>query len=242
MCIVLSGQDGVVEQARRQLEDLVPVWAVLDYTDTRTINRELLLVKVSILGPEYLEDQLAGGPSHDPRSHAAVVPPESAVWEGQGEQSQQQRPYHQHSSKMEREISLATSFEQSGKSTHYPSQSNETPTTAGESTSTSTPPALTPHQLLTLKSTNLQALSTLSSHFGAKIVDISENSAIIELSAKSERVDAFLKLLRSWGVLEAARTGLMVMPRTPIVGVEGEEGEVVSDEGGPVDASLLPPG
>lgn len=32
MTIVLSGQDGIVEQARRQLEDLVPVWAVLDYT------------------------------------------------------------------------------------------------------------------------------------------------------------------------------------------------------------------
>ncbi|PVG03019.1 acetolactate synthase [Serendipita vermifera] len=241
MCIVLSGQDGVVEQARRQLEDLVPVWAVLDYTDTRTINRELLLVKVSILGPEYLEDQLAGGPSHDPRSHAAVEAPESAVWEGvEG----QQKPYHQHSSKMEREISLATSFEQSGKSTHYPSPSNsnnnnDTPPPPGSET----PPALTPHQLLTLKSTNLQALSTLSSHFGAKIVDISENSAIIELSAKSERVDAFLGLVKSWGVLEAARTGLMVMPRTPIASVEGEEGaEAVSGDGGPVDASLLPPG
>lgn len=46
----------------------VPVWAVLDYTDTKTINRELLLVKVSILGPEYLADQLVGGPSHDPRN------------------------------------------------------------------------------------------------------------------------------------------------------------------------------
>ncbi|KAH9002495.1 hypothetical protein EDB83DRAFT_2533671 [Lactarius deliciosus] len=61
MCIVISGQDGVVEQARRQLEDLVSVWAILDYTETRMISRELLLVKVSILGPEYLEDQLEGG-------------------------------------------------------------------------------------------------------------------------------------------------------------------------------------
>merc|ERR1712014_100694 len=34
MTIVLQGQDGVVEQARRQLEDLVPVWAVLDYQRT----------------------------------------------------------------------------------------------------------------------------------------------------------------------------------------------------------------
>lgn len=30
MCIVLSGQDGVVEQARRQLEDLVRVFPLVD--------------------------------------------------------------------------------------------------------------------------------------------------------------------------------------------------------------------
>ena len=56
MTIVLSGQDGVVEQARRQLEDLVPVWAVLDYTLAPLVQRELLLAKVSILGPEYFEE------------------------------------------------------------------------------------------------------------------------------------------------------------------------------------------
>ena len=59
MTIVLSGQDGVVEQARRQLEDLVPVWAVLDYTSAPLVQRELLLAKVSILGPEYFEELLA---------------------------------------------------------------------------------------------------------------------------------------------------------------------------------------
>jgi acetolactate synthase I/III small subunit len=59
MTIVLSGQDGVVEQARRQLEDLVPVWAVLDYTAAPLVQRELLLAKVSLLGPEYFEERLA---------------------------------------------------------------------------------------------------------------------------------------------------------------------------------------
>ena len=59
MTIVLSGQDGVVEQARRQLEDLVPVWAVLDYTPAPLVQRELLLAKISILGPEYFEDLMA---------------------------------------------------------------------------------------------------------------------------------------------------------------------------------------
>lgn len=58
MTIVLRGLDGVVEQARRQLEDLVPVWAVLDYTDVALVQRELLLAKVSILGPEVFEELL----------------------------------------------------------------------------------------------------------------------------------------------------------------------------------------
>jgi acetolactate synthase-1/3 small subunit len=58
MTIVLTGQDGVVEQARRQLEDLVPVWAVLDYTNTSLVQRELLLAKINILGPEYFEELL----------------------------------------------------------------------------------------------------------------------------------------------------------------------------------------
>ncbi|CRK32106.1 hypothetical protein BN1708_018927, partial [Verticillium longisporum] len=59
MTIVLTGQDGVVEQARRQLEDLVPVWAVLDYTNAALVQRELVLAKINILGPEYFEELLA---------------------------------------------------------------------------------------------------------------------------------------------------------------------------------------
>lgn len=58
MTIVLQGQEGVVEQARRQLEDLVPVWAVLDYSNAALVQRELLLAKINILGPEYFEELL----------------------------------------------------------------------------------------------------------------------------------------------------------------------------------------
>jgi acetolactate synthase-1/3 small subunit len=58
MTIVLRGLDGVVEQARRQLDDLVPVWAVLDYTNAPLVQRELLLAKISILGPEVFEELL----------------------------------------------------------------------------------------------------------------------------------------------------------------------------------------
>lgn len=34
------------------------MWAVLDYTNTKLVERELLLVKASILGPEMLHKQL----------------------------------------------------------------------------------------------------------------------------------------------------------------------------------------
>lgn len=34
------------------------MWAVLDYTNTKLVERELLLIKVSILGPEHLHEQL----------------------------------------------------------------------------------------------------------------------------------------------------------------------------------------
>ncbi|TFK75334.1 acetolactate synthase [Pluteus cervinus] len=201
MCIVLSGQDGVVEQARRQLEDLVPVWAVLDYTDTRVISRELLLVKVSILGPEYLEEQLVGGPSYDPRKPSNL---ESG------------------SSKLQREAALATNFERSA----HPGEPVAAP--------------ITPSEALRLRHQYLQSVSVLADQFGAKIVDISENSVIAELTAKTARVEAFLGLLKPFGILEAARTGMMAMPRTPIPNA-GEE-EDVSDSGPGVDASLLPPG
>ncbi|OCH86444.1 acetolactate synthase [Obba rivulosa] len=208
MCIVLRGQDGVVEQARRQLEDLVPVWAVLDYTNTHCIERELLLAKVSVLGPEYLEDQLLGGPTHEPRRSPV--------------------PGAEPHTKLEREVALAQSFERAG------APEGELPPHA------LTPAPLTPTQVLRLKSDNMQAISTLSQQFGGRIVDVSEHSVIVEMCGKTSRVEAFLALLKPFGVLEAARTGLMVMPRTPIH--RSAEDSDIEGEGGVVDASLLPPG
>ncbi|KAG7697626.1 hypothetical protein KL930_000319 [Ogataea haglerorum] len=59
MTIVLDGQDAVIEQARRQIEDLVPVYAVLDYSNTEIIKRELLLARISLLGSEYFQELIA---------------------------------------------------------------------------------------------------------------------------------------------------------------------------------------
>lgn len=149
----------------------------MDYTNTRTITRELLLVKVSILGPEYLEEQLEGGPSHQPRRG----PLAGAAAQEDGDLA-----------KLERETALAHNFERSAHG------------------DIDEPPhgfALTPSQALRHKHQYLQSISVLASQFGAKIVDVSEHSVIVELTAKTARVEAFLSLVKPFGVLEAARTG-----------------------------------
>ena len=151
------------------------MWAVLDYTNTNCIQRELLLAKVSILGPEYLEDQYIGGPTHEPRRSATQLSDVTS----------------HDASKLEQEVKLAHNFERGA----HPEQDTPAPT------------PLTPSELLRLKSDNLQSVNVLSSQFGARIVDVSENSVIIELSAKTSRIEAFLGLLKPFGLLESARTG-----------------------------------
>lgn len=70
MTIVLNGLDGIIEQCRRQIEDLVEVWAVLDYTHAPFISREILLAKVSLLGPEFFEEIL----DHHSQVYKRVIP------------------------------------------------------------------------------------------------------------------------------------------------------------------------
>ena len=155
-----------------------------------------MLVKVTILGPEYFEEQLAGGPTHQPR--------------------------RQGDTKLQQETALAHNFENGV----YPD-------------SVLVPP-ITPSQALRLRHQHLHSISVLANQFGAKIVDVSEHSVIVELTAKTTRVEAFLNLLKPFGILEAARTGLMAMPRTPIK-TDDDEGPS-SEDIGTVDASMLPPG
>jgi len=184
MTIVLSGQDGVVEQARRQLEDLVPVWAVLDYTSAPLVQRELLLAKISILGPEYFEELLA--------HHREMT----ADGEIDGEMNISNDDFH--------------------------------------------PSKLPRSQALRHKHEHLDAITRLTHQFGGKVLDISENNCIVELSAKPSRIDNFMKLISPFGVLESARTGLMALPRSPVSSKKDELD--VKDAGDVVDASTLPPG
>ncbi|ORX99927.1 acetolactate synthase [Basidiobolus meristosporus CBS 931.73] len=166
MTIVLRGQNQNIEQAKKQLEDLVPVWAVLDYSNTRIVERELLLVKVSIFGPDH----------------------EQAIFEDDT---------HSHTD-------------------------------------------MTPGDILLTTHKHLQAIQELTKLFQGQIVDVSNESVIVQLCAKNSRIDAFMKLLKPFGILEAARSGIMAMPRALHLHPE-EETEVV-EEATKVDATLLPPG
>ncbi|KAK4216268.1 acetolactate synthase small subunit, mitochondrial [Rhypophila decipiens] len=191
MTIVLTGQDGVVEQARRQLEDLVPVWAVLDYTNSALVQRELLLAKINILGPEYFEELLA--------HHREITAGEHA-----SEQSASE-----------------TGLDEAAEDFH--------------------PSRLVASEALRLKHEHLKSITYFTHQFGGKVLDISTNSCIVEVSAKPSRIDSFLKLIAPFGILESARTGLMALPRSPLYGPD-EQDSHVKDAEEVVDVSQLPPG
>ncbi|KAF4551690.1 Acetolactate synthase small subunit [Elsinoe fawcettii] len=196
MTIVLQGQDGVVEQARRQLEDLVPVWAVLDYTQAPLVQRELLLAKISTLGPEYFEELLA--------HHREMTGSEGQIDESNPEQMQ---------------ASIQARQDASVSDYH--------------------PGSLAPSQAMRQKHEHLKSITFLTHQFGGKVLDISTNNCIVEISAKPTRIDSFMKLVAPFGILESARTGLMALPRSPL---ETATEAMDKDAEDVVDASTLPPG
>lgn len=136
MTIVLTGQDGVVEQARRQLEDLVPVWAVLDYTEAALVQRELVLAKINILGPEYFQE----------------------LW-----------AHH-------REITAEVADD----SAEAAPESDRAPTLS-ETAEDFHPSRLAPSEALRLKHEHLRSITYFTHQFGGKVLDISNNSCIVEV-------------------------------------------------------------
>jgi len=117
MTIVVNGDAAVLEQVRKQLQKLVPVVKVVDYSQVDFVERDLMLIQVTTAGK-------------DPGSR-------------------------QHR--------------------------NE--------------------------------LIELTKVFRAKVVDVSENQLMIELSGSENKVEAFAELARPYGIVELARTGVIAMPR-----------------------------
>ncbi|KAI8897979.1 small subunit of acetolactate synthase-domain-containing protein [Globomyces pollinis-pini] len=165
MTIVINGQDEKIDQARKQLEDIVPVWAVLDYSAIACVVREMLLIKVATVPHEFeSDDSILQDVEHQADGLSSLV-----------------------SSSLQR-----------------------------------------------------QTITELARLFQARVVDVSMESVVIELAAKPSRIDAFVELLKPYGILEAARSGAMAMPRSHIDGLTDNTAVIEDSEG--VDATMLPPG
>jgi acetolactate synthase I/III small subunit len=155
MTIVLQGLEGVVEQARRQLEDLVPVWAVLDYTSAALVQRELLLAKVSILGPEVYEELM--------EHHREMMDPAHEGLENEIEDNAERRLQELEEQKEGENSFVQRAQEMMGRSENYH------------------PSRLAASQALRHKHEHLEAITHLTHQFGGKVLDISTNNCIVEV-------------------------------------------------------------
>ena len=171
MTIVLQGGSDV-DQARKQLEDLVQVWAIVEFSPhVPVVERELLLVKLNVR-PSFLP------------------------------------PY----------VRVTHDYPD----TNYPRIPQEAETTHIQR----------------------QAIVELTQLFGGKVLDLTPEHIMIELTGKAMRIDAFIELVRPYGIVELARSGVLAMLRGAVTGV-GSRGKLkadISPKQGRVDESQLPPG
>jgi len=94
-----------------------------------------------------------------------------------------------------------------------------------------------------------EEIITLSQLFRAKVVDVWTDRLMIELAGSEEKLEAFVELLKPYGIIELARTGVIAMPRgnaAPLrrglaksaPALPGEQGT----SGPTIDDADLPPG
>ncbi|PVV02003.1 hypothetical protein BB560_003560, partial [Smittium megazygosporum] len=156
MTLTLKGQREMMIQAQKQLEDLDQVWAVVDLTESKVVEREVLLVKASLIGPEF---NLSNNEFHTPTSPTSISSPK------------------------QKDTNTSVNKPSEAALYNYALESNK----------------------------RLSYLKDLASFCNAKIVNVGAEAAIVELCAKSEMIDLFLKLVQPFGILESARSGRMVM-------------------------------
>lgn len=93
------------------------------------------------------------------------------------------------------------------------------------------------------KREEILALVTL---FRGKVVDVSPDRLMIELSGTEEKLEAFIELVEPYGITELARTGVIAMPRgrqSPLARRRHDEAAALGGGGGSaVDDADLPPG
>ncbi len=58
----------------------------------------------------------------------------------------------------------------------------------------------------------------LANLFRGRVVDVAKNSLLVELSGPEDKLEAFVELVRPYGISEMARTGIIAMQRGEQVG------------------------
>lgn len=66
---------------------------------------------------------------------------------------------------------------------------------------------------ISVKSTERQPVMSIAEIFKAKIVDVTNDSMMIELIGRQDKLDAFIELLDGYEILELARTGITGLSR-----------------------------
>ncbi len=60
---------------------------------------------------------------------------------------------------------------------------------------------------------NRDEILSIVNIFRANIIDVAENSLIIEATGKNSKINAFFDILNKYTILESARTGVTALPR-----------------------------
>ena len=63
------------------------------------------------------------------------------------------------------------------------------------------------------KDTERQAILSVTNIFHGKVVDVTNDSMVIELTGHQDKLDAFMDLLQGYEILELARTGITGLSR-----------------------------
>ena len=63
------------------------------------------------------------------------------------------------------------------------------------------------------KDTERQAILSVNNIFHGKVVDVTNDSMVIELTGHQDKLDAFMDLLQGYEILELARTGITGLTR-----------------------------
>ena len=97
---------------------------------------------------------------------------------------------------------------------------------------------MTEGEVLMLQHERRQALLGLSNLFEAKVADVGSRHVILQLTSWPKRVEAFVKLLAPYDVVEVARSGAVALPRSKVA---LRSDLPVEEEDAVMDLADLPP-